>query len=401
MKSNKALTFIFITLLIDCTGIGIIIPVIPGIIQEITHCTINEASTYGGFLLLAYACMQFLFSPVLGGISDRYGRRPVLLISLLGLGLDYIILALANSLWMLYAGRIFAGICGASFTTASAYIADVSNEENRSKNFGLLGAAFGLGFILGPVLGSALSSLGLRAPFYGAAILSLINFFFGLFILPESLSKENRRKFDIKRANPFGAFVHLKKYKSMYGLLAAMFLVYIAGNAVQSTWNYYTMYKFKWDEQLVGYSLAFIGVAVALVQGGLIRIIIPKIGQKKAVLYGMLLYALGLVLFSVAWEGWMMFVFLIPYAIAGIAGPAIQSLLSSKIPSNEQGELQGTITSLISITMIIGPALMTNLFYLFSSPDAGIYFPGAPYLAGAIFTLIGFFIATRALKKFD
>lgn len=401
MKSNKALTFIFITLLIDCTGIGIIIPVIPGIIQEITHCTINEASTYGGFLLLAYACMQFLFSPVLGGISDRYGRRPVLLISLLGLGLDYIILALANSLWMLYAGRIFAGICGASFTTASAYIADVSNEENRSKNFGLLGAAFGLGFILGPVLGSALSSLGLRAPFYGAAILSLINFFFGLFILPESLSKENRRKFDIKRANPFGAFVHLKKYKSMYGLLAAMFLVYIAGNAVQSTWNYYTMYKFKWDEQLVGYSLAFIGVAVALVQGGLIRIIIPKIGQKKAVLYGMLLYALGLVLFSIAWEGWMMFVFLIPYAIAGIAGPAIQSLLSSKIPSNEQGELQGTITSLISITMIIGPALMTNLFYFFSSPDAEIYFPGAPYLAGAIFTLIGFFIATRALKKFD
>lgn len=401
MKSNNknALLFIFITLLIDCTGIGIIIPVTPKLIEELIGGDISDASKWGGWLTFSYAIMQFLFSSVLGGLSDRYGRRPVLLLSLLGLGIDYVFLAFAPSIFWLFIGRMISGISGASFTTASAYIADISEPEKRAQNFGMVGAAFGVGFILGPLIGGVFSQFGTKVPFLIAAGLSLLNALYGYFILPESLSEEHRRPFDWKRANPIGTLINLKRYKKVFGLIAIVFLLNIAGHAAQSTWTYYTILKFKWNEEWVGYSLAFVGLTIGLVQGGLIRIVIPKIGQVKSIYLGLILYLAGYVLFAVATDGWMMFAFMIPFALGGLAMPAIQGVIANQVPSNEQGEMQGAITSLISLTAIIGPILMTELFYRFTKDETNIYFPGAPFMMGAFLTLISIFVCVRSLTK--
>ncbi len=398
-KKDKALLFIFITILLDCTGIGIIIPVIPTLIQQLTGATVSEASIYGGWLTFAYAIMQFIFSPVLGGLSDRYGRRPILLISLFGLGIDYLFLSLAPNMIWIFIGRIIAGICGASFTTATAYIADVSPPEKRAQSFGMIGAAFGVGFIIGPLLGSVFSYFGVRAPFVAAAVLSLLNWLYGFFILPESLPKENRRKFDWKRANPLGSLIQLKKHKTVLGLVGGMVLIYIAGHAAQSTWTYFTMEKFKWNEKWIGYSIAFVGVSVAIVLGGLMKPAMKILGVKKAIYVGLTLYIVGFTLFAFASKGWMMFAFMVPYALAGIAGPAMQGLISQQVPANEQGELQGALTSLISVTSVIGPLLMTSLFSYFTAVTTVIYFPGAPFMMGALLTVFSLLLATLSLKK--
>ncbi len=401
MKSNNknALLFIFITLLIDCTGIGIIIPVTPKLIEELIGGDISDASKWGGWLTFSYAIMQFLFSSVLGGLSDRYGRRPVLLLSLLGLGIDYVFLAFAPSIFWLFIGRMISGISGASFTTASAYIADISEPEKRAQNFGMVGAAFGVGFILGPLIGGVFSQFGTKVPFLIAAGLSLLNALYGYFILPESLSEEHRRPFDWKRANPIGTLINLKRYKKVFGLIAIVFLLNIAGHAAQSTWTYYTILKFNWNEAWVGYSLAFVGLTIGLVQGGLIRIVIPKIGQVKSIYLGLILYLAGYVLFAIATDGWMMFAFMVPFALGGLAMPAIQGVIANQVPANEQGEMQGAITSLISLTAIIGPILMTELFYRFTKDETNIYFPGAPFMMGAFLTLISIFVCVRSLTK--
>jgi DHA1 family tetracycline resistance protein-like MFS transporter len=399
MKNSKnALRFIFVTLLIDCTGIGIIIPVVPSLIQQLTGANVSAAATYGGWLTFAYAIMQFLFSPVLGGLSDRFGRRPIILISLFGLGIDYIFLFLAPGLFWLFVGRIIAGICGASFTTATAYIADISIPEKRAQNFGMIGAAFGLGFIIGPLLGSVFSQFGVRVPFLVAAILSLLNWLYGYFVLPESLKLENRRQFEWKRANPLGSLLQLKKYPATLALITSSVLIYIAGHAAQSTWTYFTIERFHWNEQMVGYSIAFVGVSIAAVQGGLIKPIMSRLGQNKAVYFGLGFYIIGFILFSLATKGWMMFVFMIPYALGGITGPAIQAILSAKVPANEQGELQGALTSVISLTSVVGPILMTSLFAYFTSTASPIYYPGAPFMMGAILTVFSFIIAYFSLR---
>jgi DHA1 family tetracycline resistance protein-like MFS transporter len=400
MKNQKnALLFIFITLLIDCTGIGIIIPVTPKLIQELIGGDISEASKYGGWLAFAYGIMQFLFSSVLGGLSDRYGRRPVLLISLLGLGIDYIFLAFAPTMFWLFVGRIIAGISGASFTTASAYIADISEPEKRAQNFGMVGAAFGIGFILGPLIGGLFADFGSRVPFLIAAGLSLLNALYGYFVLPESLSQENRRAFDWKRANPIGTFINLKRHKEIIWLIIAVFLLNIAGQSPQSTWTYYTILKFDWSTKMVGASLAFIGLSIAIVQGGLIRIIVPKLGQKKSVYLGFLFSLIGYILFAFANQGWMMFAFMVPFALGGIAMPAIQGIISNRVAANEQGEMQGAITSLISVTAIVGPVLMTELFYFFTQKNSSIYFPGAPFIMSSVLVAISLIIAAFTLKK--
>jgi DHA1 family tetracycline resistance protein-like MFS transporter len=396
-QRNRALTFIFITILIDCTGIGVIAPIVPRLIEELTGGDLSEASQYGGWLTFSYAIMQFLFSPILGGLSDRFGRRPVLLISLFGLGLDYVFCAFAPTIAWLFLARFIAGICGASFTTASAYIADVSPPEKRAQNFGLVGAAFGLGFIVGPIIGGVFSQYGSRVPFMISAGLSLLNFIYGYFILPESLPQEHRRAFEWKRANPIGSLARLKQYPTILGLVSTMVLLYIAGQAPQSTWTYYVIEKFRWNETWVGYSLGFIGLTVAIVQGGLIRVAIPKLGQRKAVFTGMIFSILGFTLFAFATQGWMMFAFMIPYALGGLAGPAVQGLISSQVPPNEQGELQGALASLASMTSIVGPLLMTHLFAYFTKPEAPVYFPGAPFLMGAVLTLISVFLVAKAL----
>ena len=398
-KTGKAaLGFIFVTVLVDVIGFGIIIPVMPSLISELIQGDISAASSYGGWLMFAYAIMQFLCAPILGNLSDKYGRRPVLLFSLLGFGIDYIFLALAPTIGWLFIGRIIAGITGASFTTASAYIADISEPDKRAQNFGMIGAAFGLGFIIGPLIGGLLGQFGSRVPFIAAAVLTLLNWLYGYFVLPESLAKENRRPFSWKRANPLGSLMQLKKYPAVAGLIISLTLVYVGAHAVQSTWSFYNIGKFNWDEKMVGYSLAFVGFMIALVQGGLIRIVIPKIGQEKSLYVGLLLYSIGMVLFAFATQGWMMFAFCTVYCLGGIAGPAIQGIISSHVPSNEQGELQGALTSLMSATSIVGPLLMTNLFSYFTRPTAPVYFPGAPFLMGAVLFLASTILSYRSLK---
>lgn len=400
IKDRKAATgFIFISVLLDVIGFGIIIPVLPKLITQLTGGNMSTVAEWGGLLSFAYAIMQFVWAPILGNLSDQYGRRPVLLYSLLGFGLDYIFMAFAPTLGWLFLVRIISGIAGSSITTASAYMADISTDKNRAQNFGLIGAAFGIGFIIGPVMGGLLGQYGTRIPFIVSACLALLNALYGYFVLPESLTKEHRRKFEWKRANPIGSLRQLKKYPSIGGLIGSLLLVYIAVHAVQSTWVYFNMDKFNWSESLIGYSLGVVGVLVAIVQGGLIRFINTKLGNEKSVYIGLGLYSLGLLLFAFASQTWMMFVFLIPYCLGGIAGPALQSIISGNVPKNEQGELQGALTSLISVTTIIGPIVMTFLFSYFTKPGAPVHFAGASFLLGAILMMGSALIAYYTLRN--
>ena len=402
MKKNKnqaALGFIFITMLIDVIGWGIIIPVIPGLIEELIQGDISEAAKVGGWITFAYAITQFVFAPLIGNLSDQFGRRPIILISLLGFTVDYILLALAPSITWLFIGRIIAGITGASITTASAYIADISTIENRAKNFGMIGAAFGLGFIIGPVIGGLLGQYGARVPFYAAAALCFLNFLYGYFILPESLPKEKRSVLNLKKANPIGSFLHLKKYPKLIGLASSMFLLYVASHAIQSNWSFFTMYKFNWDEKMVGISLGVIGLLVALVQGVLIRWVNPWLGNEKSIYAGFFLYSLGMLLFTFANQSWMMFIFLIPYCLGGIAGPALQAVISIQVPETEQGKIQGTLTSLMSASAIVGPPLMTGIFYYFTKEQTPFEFAGAPFLLASILMTISALMAYYSFRK--
>lgn len=399
-KRSPALGFIFVTILIDVIGLGIIIPVVPKLIEQLTGEGLSRASVYSGWLTFAYAAAQFCFAPVMGGLSDKLGRRPVLLAALLGLGLDYIFLSFAPTLAWLFVGRVVAGITGASFTTATAYIADISTPEKRAQNFGLVGVAFGLGFIIGPAVGGLLAHFGPRVPFMVAAGLSLCNFLYGLLVLPESLPPTLRRPFEWRRANPVASLLRLGSYPTVLGLVAALVLIYLAGSAVQSVWTFYTMVKFSWTEGMVGFSLGVVGLFSALVQGGLVRVAIPKLGAARAIVVGLLCYAVGLVLFAFASRGWLMLAFLAPYCLGGIAGPALQGTISGQVPANEQGELQGALTSLVSATGVVGPLLMTNLFGYFTKPKAPVYFPGAPFLMGAVLALASGVLAYYSLKKY-
>jgi DHA1 family tetracycline resistance protein-like MFS transporter len=400
VKNRKAaIGFIFITLLIDVTGLGLIIPVVPKLIEDLLHTTnISKVALIGGLLTFSYAIMQFLFAPVLGNLSDKYGRRPVLLFSLLGFGLDYVLLAFAPSIGWLFVGRIIAGITGASMTTASAYIADISTPETRAQNFGMIGAAFGLGFIVGPMIGGLLGEMGPRIPFLVAAGLALLNAAYGYFVLPESLDASNRRAFEWKRANPISSLKNLSRFPAVAGLIISFFLIYVASHAVQSNWSYFNIEKFKWSPKMIGISLAVVGVLVSLVQGVLVRFVNPKIGNEKSVYLGLGLYTIGLVLFGLASQSWMMFAFLVPYCLGGISGPGLQAIISGSVPSNEQGELQGSLTSVISITSIVGPLVMSNLFAFFTGPIAPFYFPGAPFMLAALLMLLSCFFAYKALR---
>ena len=400
IKNRKAaIGFIFITLLIDVTGLGLIIPVVPKLIEDLLHTTnISKVALFGGLLTFSYAIMQFLFAPVLGNLSDKYGRRPVLLFSLLGFGLDYILLAFAPSIGWLFVGRIIAGITGASMTTASAYIADISTPETRAQNFGMIGAAFGLGFIVGPMIGGLLGEMGPRIPFLVAAGLALLNAAYGYFVLPESLDVSNRRAFDWKRANPISSLKNLSRFPAVAGLIVSFFLIYVASHAVQSNWSYFNIEKFKWSPKMIGISLAVVGVLVSLVQGVLVRFVNPKIGNERSVYVGLGLYTVGLVLFGLASQSWMMFAFLIPYCLGGISGPGLQAIISGSVPANEQGELQGSLTSVISITSIVGPLVMSNLFAFFTGPIAPFYFPGAPFMLAALLMLLSCLFAYKALR---
>ena len=398
-KSRQpAILFILITALIDSISIGIIIPVFPKLIMSMEQCDEGRAAVIGGWLMFWFAIMQFVMSPILGSLSDRFGRRPVLLLSLFGFGIDFLLLAFAPTLSWLFAGRILAGIMGASYTTASAYIADISNDDNRSKHFGMLGAAFGMGFIIGPGVGGLLAQWGVRIPFFACAILSLLNWMYGYFILPESLPADRRRPFEWKRANPVGAFLNIYRHKTIIGFLLVFFLLYLGAQAVMTNWQYYTMLKFGWEEKAIGISIMTVGIIVAFVQGVLVRVVNSRIGNSNAMLIGLTLYTIGMFGFGLAPTSTWMMIAILPYCLGGINGPAIQSLMTESVPSNAQGELQGIITSVQSITSIIGPLMMAGIFSHFTTPG-NTYFPGAAFVTAAFLMFLALVIAWLTIRS--
>ncbi|SKB51494.1 TCR/Tet family MFS transporter [Maribacter arcticus] len=402
MKSKKtALLFIFITILVDVIGIGIILPIIPDLIMELTGEGNHMAIIYGMWLTTAFAGMQFLFSPVLGEISDKFGRRPILLLALFGLSIDYMIHAWAPTIAWLFLGRFLAGITGASFTVASAYIADVSTKENKAKNFGLIGAAFGVGFIIGPGIGGFFGEIDIRLPFYIAAGLTFANFLFGYFFVPESLAPENRRQINYIKMIPGVSLVALRNYKGLLLLISAFFLANLAGQALPSTWSYYGIERYDWNPRQIGISLMVVGLLVAIVQGFLVGVLVKKFGKRKIIIYGFLLWTVGMFLFSFAKEPWMLYAFLIPYALGGIAGPTVQGVISNQVSEKEQGILQGSITGLVSVTAILGQLIFSPVFYYFIRPEGTIYFPGAPYALAALFLLAAFILAFTAIKRMN
>lgn len=402
MENKKApLIFIFITLLVDVIGIGIIIPVIPTLIQQLTGEGLADAAVWGGLLMFSFAIVQFFFAPVLGELSDRFGRRPVLLISLFGLGVDYLFHAFAPTIGWLFVGRLLAGVTGASHTVASAYIADISTKENKAKNFGMVGAAFGLGFIIGPVIGGVCAQWGAQVPFFVAAAITLLNFLFGLFFVPESLPAEKRRPISFQKMIPGVSLAQLGKYAGIGLLIVAFFMANLAGQVMPATWSFFAMEQFTWNEAEVGYSLAAVGMMVAIVQVSLVGWSVKKFGSPKVIMFGFLLWTLGMILISVAFHGWMLYVFLIPYVLGGVAGPTLQSVASNSVSESEQGNLQGSLTSMVSVTLILSLLIYPNVFYLFSEENTFFYFPGAPYVIAALFLLIGSIVAYFALKRID
>ena len=398
---KHAFIFIFVTVLIDMIGFGLIIPVMPDLIEELTGLEANRAVVLGAWLMSSYAAMQFFFAPIVGGLSDRFGRKRVLLAALGGFTIDYMIMGFAPHFWLLLVGRILAGIFGASYSTANAYIADITPPNERAGRFGMIGAAFGIGFILGPAIGGFLGdAFGPRAPFFAAAALAGVNFVYGLFVLPESLEPENRRPFDIRRANPFGSLWHMRKHPAVLIMMGAVFLMLLGHAVYPAIWTYYSEFKFGWDAAERGLSLMAVGISSAIVQGGLTRILVPNLGEWRAITLSLVLGSIGYLGFGLATEGWMVYAVIAFGALGGIGQPALQGVMSRIVPPNAQGELQGAMTALQSLSMIIGPLTMSRVFAHFSQEGAAVTFVGAPFAMASILTVLALSIALGA-RKFD
>ncbi|MDG1916055.1 MAG: TCR/Tet family MFS transporter [Crocinitomix sp.] len=397
---NSALVFIFLTVLIDMIGVGIIVPIIPDLISSLTGQNLSDAALTGGLLITAYAGVQFLFAPVMGELSDSYGRKPILLLSLFGLGVDYVLHAFAPTIMWLFAGRILAGIFGASHTVAFAYIADVSNKENKAKNFGIIGAAFGLGFVIGPAIGGIIGeNWGVKAPFFVAAGFSLLNFLFGLFFVKESLAPENRRKINYSKMIPFVSLSNLRKYKAVIGFVIAFGLAQLAGQVMPNTWSYYTMERYEWNKLDVGLSLMVVGILASVVQALLTGFLVKRFGNKKVIMCGFTLWTLGMFGIAFAGNAFYLYAATIPYVVGGIATPTIQGVVSNRVSDKEQGNLQGVLTSLGSLMAVLAPVIYTTLFSVYSGLDSTVYFPGAPFLAGASILIIATIIAIYSLRN--
>lgn len=399
-RNRAALNFIFVTVMLDMLAFGIIIPVLPHLIVQLIGGNISQAAVWAGAFATLFMLMQFVFSPVQGALSDRFGRRTVILISSFGLGVDFIVMALAPTLWLLFVGRAVSGICAASFSTANAYIADIIPKEKRAAAFGTLGAAFGIGFIVGPALGGFLGHLHIRLPFWVAAVLSLINFCYGYFVLPESLPKERRSaRFDWHHANPFGAVVLLRRYPQVFGLAAVFFLINLAQFSLNSTYVLYTDYRYGWGPQAVGYTLGLVGLCSGLVQAVLVRRLMPKLGERRMILAGLALCIVGYAFFGFASVAWL-FLLGIPFlCLGGLSGPPAQAMMTHQVDPHEQGRLQGALTSLASLAGIFGPALFANLFALFISDHAPVqHLPGAAFVLAAALLFAAALIATKVTR---
>ena len=380
---RRAAAFVVVTVLIDAMGIGVIMPVMPDLIRELTDLPLGAAALWGGYLSFVYALMQFAFGPTLGNLSDRFGRRPVLLLSLFALAVDYLIMGFAPTLWLLFAGRALAGVAGATYSTANAYMADVSPPDRRAQNFGLIGAGFGVGFVAGPLIGGLAGELGTRAPFFVAAALAMINFAYGALVLPETLAPENRRRFDWRRANPLGAARQIAGMPMVAWFFVAMFLFNLAHFAYPAVWSFYTKEAFAWSNAQIGLSIAIVGISFAVAQGWLIRLILPRLGEVGTAFWGFIVSIAGLVLFGLATEGWMVYA-IIPFTgLGALITPAMTALMSRRVPADAQGELQGALSGVLGVTLIISPVLMTQTFGYFTSAGAPVYLPGAPFLAAA------------------
>jgi len=394
-----ALTFIFITMLVDTIGLGIIIPVSPKIIAGLTHQGMGAAAAWGGWLMFVYGLMQFLCAPLIGNLSDRFGRRPVLILSLAAIGIDYLLTGLAPTIAWLFVARLLSGVAGAAYPTANAYIADVSPPDKRAANFGLTGAAFGVGFVLGPGIGGVIGdAFGARAPFFLSAAIAFANAAFGYFVLRESLPLPRLRKFEFWRANPLGSLLAIRRYPMVFGLVGVIVLMRLAHDANPAAWTYYTMLKFNWSPAQVGYSLMAVGVLVAGVMGVLTRFVIPRLGETFSVYFGLLCEAAGFLGYAIATTAWMLYGWMVIWSLSGLAGPALQGIMSRQVGENEQGELQGALASAGSLTSIVAPLILTNLFWYFTSANAGIYFPGAPFAAASLFCVGALAVFTVAQK---
>ena len=380
---RRAAAFVVVTVLIDAMGIGVIMPVMPDLIRELTDLPLGAAALWGGYLSFVYALMQFAFGPTLGNLSDRFGRRPVLLLSLFALAVDYLIMGFAPTLWLLFAGRALAGVAGATYSTANAYMADVSPPDRRAQNFGLIGAGFGVGFVAGPLIGGLAGEVGTRAPFFVAAALAMTNFAYGALVLPETLAPENRRRFDWRRANPLGAARQMAGMPMVAWFFVAMFLFNLAHFAYPAVWSFYTKEAFAWSNAQIGLSIAIVGISFAVAQGWLIRLILPRLGEVGTAFWGFIVSIAGLVLFGLATEGWMVYA-IIPFTgLGALITPAMTALMSRRVPADAQGELQGALSGVLGVTLIISPVLMTQTFGYFTSAGAPVYLPGAPFLVAA------------------
>jgi MFS transporter, DHA1 family, tetracycline resistance protein len=398
-RRQAAIPFILVTIFLDVLGIGLIIPVLPQLITELSGGGISAGSRVYGLFVAAYAAMQFLFAPVLGALSDRFGRRPVLLVSLLGAGLDYLVMGLAPTLAWLFAARLVAGLTAANITVANAYIADVTPPQDRAKRYGLVGAAFGLGFIVAPAVGGVLGTYGLRLPFFVAAAVVLVNWLYGYFILPESLPAERRKPFRIRQANPVGSVRRLGAYRGVPALAVVVVVANMAYLFLQSVWVLYTSLRFGWGPLENGLALTVLGVLTALVQGIGIRPILTKLGERRAVVLGLASSVTSFVLYAIVPEGWMLLGVMVVGSLGGIAGPSLQGLISRSVSDSEQGSVQGALASLASFTAVVSPLLATSLFSYFTSPRAPFELPGAPFLFGAALLALAIALARRAAAR--
>ncbi len=395
---RRGLFLVFVILFLDIIGIAIIMPVLPVYLEQLTGGSVSDAAVDGGWLLLAYSGMQFLCAPLIGNLSDRFGRRPILLVSVLTFAIDNFICAVATSFWLLFVGRVLAGISGGSFATCSAYIADISNDENRAKNFGLIGIAFGVGFTLGPVIGGVLGEFGPRVPFYGAAALSFANFVAACFLLPETLEAKNRRSFEWGRANPLGALKQMRNYSGIGWVGLVMFLYWLAHAVYPAVWSFVSSYRYGWSEGQIGLSLGIYGIGAAIVMGLLLPRLVPVLGEWKTAVLGLLFSVAGLTGYAFAWDGWVVYVVIAATVIENVADPPLRSIAAGKVPPSAQGELQGALTSLSSITTIVGPLIFTQLFGYFTASDAPFTFAGAPYLMAAFFILVAVIVFSARVR---
>lgn len=397
--AKRGLTLVFTILLLDVIGIGIIMPVLPAYLAELSGVGVSEAAIEGGWLFFVYAAMQFLFAPLIGNLSDRFGRRPVLLASVLTFAIDNLICAIAWSYPMLFIGRVLAGISGASFSTAAAYIADVSNDENRAKNFSLIGIAFGVGFVIGPVLGGLLGTFGPRVPFYFAAALAFLNFVVAFAVLPETLEKQHRRRFEWKRANPLGAMQQMRNYPGILWIGLVFFLLALGHMMYPAVWSFVSTYRYGWSQTQIGFSLGLFGLCGAIVMATVLPRIIPRIGEWRTAVIGLVCTSVAGFGYAFAWQGWMIYAVIIATCLEALADAPLRSLAAAKVPPSAQGELQGALTSVFSITTIITPLIYTGIFAWFTGPSAPVVFAGAPYVVGGIFMTLSLIVFVTKVAK--